>query len=77
MNKINSLLLSKEIYPYCAVKFAAKQFSDIADITVSRQGDLIKCSFKMLQNISIDIVQAEFENYVIDFVNSEKFYDVD
>lgn len=75
MSKINSLILSREVYSLYAVETAAKQFEQITEITINEKGRSFECSFKLLQNIPINLVKAEFENYVIDLINSEKLYD--
>ena len=72
---MNELLLSKEIYPLTALKKTAAQFNNIAQINIKENTDNWKCDFELRKDIPLDMVISEFENYIIDLINSEKMYE--
>ena len=72
---MNELKLSKDIYPIIAVRKSSEEFKNIAEITINDDSSDWICSFKLLNDIPLDMLIAEFENYVIDLINSEKIYD--
>ena len=74
---MNEFSLSKELYPLGAVKIAVDSFSEIAAITVEESGSVLICSFNMIKSIPVNICMSEFENYLIDLINSEKMYATD
>lgn len=74
---MNELFLSEEVYPLSAVKRAVNAFSEIAAITVEEGKSVLICSFNTLKSIPVDICMSEFENYLIDLINSEKLYESD
>lgn len=74
---MNKLLLSEELYPLSAVRIAVNSFSEIASITVEEGNGVLICPFTMLKSIPENICMSEFENYLIDLINSEKLYETD
>ena len=72
---MNELLLSKEIYSLTALQKSAEQFNNIAKITIEDNTESWNCSFELRKDIPLEIVVSEFENYVIDLINSEKMYE--
>ena len=74
---MNKLLLSEELYPLSAVRIAVNSFSEIASITVEEGNGVLICSFTMIKSIPENICMSEFENYLIDLINSEKLYETD
>lgn len=74
---MNRLILSIEIYPLSSIKAAINCFSDIATIHIEKDNDAFICTFNMIKTIPVEICIAEFENYLIDYINSEKQYETD
>lgn len=72
---MNELLLSKEIYPLTALQKSAAQFNNIAKIIIKDNIDSWECNFELRKDIPLDMVVSEFENYIIDLINSEKMYE--
>ena len=73
---MNELILVKEIYPLYAVRKSSEEFKNIAEIKIIDKGDAWKCTFKPKNDIQLSILISEYENYIIDLINSEKLYDV-
>lgn len=74
---MNRLILSSEIYPLNSIKAAINSFSDIATIFIEQGNSAFVCTFNMIKTIPVEICMAEFENYLIDLINSEKQYGTD
>ena len=71
---MNDLYLPKELYPYGAILNAKNAFQQIAHITMEQTEEIWICHFMMCNNYPLDITMMEFENYIIDYINSEKIY---
>ena len=63
------LFLSKEVFPADAIKTARKAFSSLCDISVAQNSNYTICSFYNCK-FDAEITKREFENYLIDFLNS-------
>ena len=65
---------SKDIYDRRVVEYASDQFGTIMRTIIKENAKMIICSFTILNDVSEDVAIKEFENYMIDFINSEKLY---
>lgn len=68
--KMNDLKLNKELYDRKDIVSVAKVFSHLAMIRIEDDNDYWKCRF---ENCRYDTEQTkrEFENYLIDHINSK------
>ena len=71
---MSDLYLPKELYPYGAILNAKNALQQIAHITKEQTEEIWICHFRMRNNYPFDITMMEFENYIIDYINSEKIY---
>lgn len=71
---MSDLYLPKELYSYGAILNAKNAFQQIAHITMEQTEEIWICHFRMRNNYPLDITMMEFENYIIDYINSEKIY---
>lgn len=68
--KMNDLELNKELYERKDIALVANIFFKLAVIKIEEDNNYWKCKF---ENCKYDIEQTkqEFENYLIDYVNSK------
>ena len=72
--KMNDISWSKEIYPRKIIEYTSDIFKDICRTDIQETEHSFICCFKSISEISEDIIIREFENYMIDYINSEKLY---
>ena len=70
------LKLTKSIYQLQHIEYGIEQFKPISTITVSNNAEYFDCSFS---NCKYDetTTKNEFENYLIDLINSHEYRTTD
>jgi hypothetical protein len=69
INKIKKLY-NKSLYPYSIIDKAKGAYSDIVLIKIVDKDKFFECTFYN-SNISINLVTNEFNNYLIELLNSK------
>ena len=68
---MNRLLLTKDLYHIVPINEAISSFRNICEVSLSENTKYYICSFDRC-SYNPDITTQEFENYVIDLMNSHK-----
>ncbi|HAE53132.1 MAG TPA: hypothetical protein DCG30_07755 [Ruminococcus sp.] len=71
---MNSIIFNREIYPRKIIEYTAYIFKNLCEIDITESDCDFICRFKSLSEINEIKVIREFENYMIDYINSEKLY---
>ena len=69
-DELNDLKLNKELYKYEDIILVTKVFSHLALIEVEEDNNYWKCRFKNCR-YNTEQTELEFENYLIDYINSK------
>lgn len=72
---MHDLRLSKELYSQVAIFKAQNAFKQITSISITETETEFLCDFTVHGNYPVSITIMEFENYIIDYINSEKIYE--
>lgn len=65
----------REIYSKAVIEYAAEQFKELLKIDIKETNTSFVCGIEVTANVPEDIVLKEFENFMIDYLNSEKMYE--
>lgn len=71
---MNEIKWDKDIYSESVIRLTAKEFRNLCKVDIQETKDSFICCFHSLSAIQEELVISEFENYMIDYINSEKLY---
>ena len=63
--KKNNIKFNKKLYSQKAIKIAAKEFKNLADIKISSQGDYFVVVFDQIDPDVKEVIVDEFGNYAL------------
>lgn len=71
---MNNVSFCKEVYDRHALLYTISQFDAICTVRITEKQSEFVCEFENKSDLDDITIIREFENYMIDYINSEKVY---